>query len=295
MGLIMRNAAQKRFYLFSNKESSGKRRVNMNKYKIAILSIMSILLISSVALTVDFATAAPGGVGEKIRENISNRLTQASWVRLNGNIEQWGTTDVRGQIQVQTRASTHETSGSKSLSSATAIWTLNTTRAIQAARTAENYTYTFYSARLTNGSVSTQTSGEGSYYIDGTWKVANVTSTVTFITDENGTIVRVHRDQDIVPMTAYGELTVTGNEFTLSIEGMEPLTGSVYRSITRSWFNPFKMTDDSTTSAVTRADVKAIGQCYGCMPGWGNYDQSMDFNNNYRVDIADISTVAANC
>jgi hypothetical protein len=30
------------------------------------------------------------------------------------------------------------------------------------------------------------------------------------------------------------------------------------------------------------------------MPGWGNYDTRMDFNNNYRVDIADISTVASN-
>ncbi len=52
------------------------------------------------------------------------------------------------------------------------------------------------------------------------------------------------------------------------------------------------MTQQATSSP--QSDVKAVAQCYGAMPGWGSYDTSMDFNNNYRVDIADISTVAAN-
>jgi hypothetical protein len=30
------------------------------------------------------------------------------------------------------------------------------------------------------------------------------------------------------------------------------------------------------------------------MPGWGNFDQKMDFNGNYKIDIADLTTVAAN-
>lgn len=54
------------------------------------------------------------------------------------------------------------------------------------------------------------------------------------------------------------------------------------------------MTDDSAGKVVTSSDVNVVAQNYGAMPGWGNYDSSMDFNNNYRVDIADISTVAAN-
>jgi hypothetical protein len=54
------------------------------------------------------------------------------------------------------------------------------------------------------------------------------------------------------------------------------------------------MTDDTTSNVVTRSDVKVVAQSYGAMPGWGRYDTRMDFNNNYRVDISDISTVAAN-
>jgi len=268
----------------------------MKTTKIAMFAIVGILLVSTIALAIDSVSAAPGVMGkikDNIKDNFSNRLTQASWIRLNGVITQWETTEVRGQLQVQARTAVH-VNDSNTLTSASAIWTTNLTREIQAAQTKQNFTYTYYAARLANGSVSTLSSSDGNYFINGTWNVANVTSTITVITDENGTIVRVHRDQDIVPTKAYGELTVTGNTFTLSINGLDPLTGTIYRQITRSWFNPFKMTDDSTSSTVTHADVKAIGQCYGCMPGWGNFDQSMDFNHNYRVDIADISTVAAN-
>jgi len=48
------------------------------------------------------------------------------------------------------------------------------------------------------------------------------------------------------------------------------------------------------SSVVTRTDVKTITECYGTMPGSGNYDTRLDFTNNYRVDIADISTVESN-
>jgi hypothetical protein len=54
------------------------------------------------------------------------------------------------------------------------------------------------------------------------------------------------------------------------------------------------MSDDANTNAITRTDVRTIAKNYGAMPSWGNYDTNMDFNNNYRVDIADISAVAAN-
>jgi hypothetical protein len=56
-------------------------------------------------------------------------------------------------------------------------------------------------------------------------------------------------------------------------------------------FNWYSVTDTPGTT-VTRADVTAVVQCYRAMPGWGNYDTTMDFN--YRVDIADLATVAAN-
>ena len=95
----------------------------------------------------------------------------------------------------------------------------------------------------------------------------------------------------------YGELNVTDSwtKFTLKFTGYDPLTGSVTRSVTRQvQFNWYKVTDDVAGTAVTRADVNAVVQCYRAMPGWGNYDNRMDFNFNYKIDIADLATVAAN-
>jgi len=30
------------------------------------------------------------------------------------------------------------------------------------------------------------------------------------------------------------------------------------------------------------------------MPGWGNYDARLDFCGHFKIDIADLSTVACN-
>jgi hypothetical protein len=263
----------------------------MNKNKAIIFAIIGVLLASSLALAAEFAVAMP----TISADTMSNRLLSASWVRINCVITQWGTTDVRGQLQTQARTTIHQSSDTNQINGASAIWTTNLTREISAFRAKENFTYVFYVARLPNASISTITINSASdYSLTGTWNLANVTTSITVITNKDGTIAHIHRDQDIISSKAYGELTITGNQFTLKIDGISQLTGSVYRSITRAWFNPYKMTDDSTTNVVTRTDVKTIAQNYGAMPGWGNYDSRMDFNHNYRVDIADISSVARN-
>ncbi len=262
----------------------------MNRKSI-IVAIIGILLISSVAF--NLVDALP-------LDNIANRLTQATWIRINGNIDHLTLSDtpmeVRGQLQTQARVAVHQSGDTKQFTAATAIWTTETTTAAEKAKQSNEFTYTYYIARLPNALVSDTNSKittPASYVLAGTWKVATVVITVTTQTNEDGTVTR-HRAQDITPSECKGTLTVTDNTFSLKIDGVGELTGSIYRSITRSWFNPFKMTDDATTNTVTRSDVKAIAQNYGVMPGWGNFNSNMDFNNNFRVDIADISTVAAN-
>jgi hypothetical protein len=263
----------------------------MNRNKALISVVIAILLVSSLAVAVDFAAALPTGSAI-----IPNRLVSASWIRINGVITKLGTTDVRGLLQTQARAAVLQSSDTRQLAGATAIWTTNTTRPIQAVQAKENFTYIFYAARIQYASVSsvTTSSVDSNYQISGTWNVATVKANITIITNDNGLITRVLRNQDISVKQATGELAITGNTFTLTLSDMDPLTGSVYRLVTRAWYNPYQMTDGSTSNTVTTADVNAVAQCYGAMPGWGNYDTRMDFNNNFRVDIADISTVAAN-
>lgn len=77
--------------------------------------------------------------------------------------------------------------------------------------------------------------------------------------------------------------------------GYDALTGTVSRSVTRqTMFNWYQVTDSPTLTAVTKTDLNMMIQSYRSMPGWGNYDGRMDFNLNYKIDITDLATVAAN-
>ena len=274
----------------------------MNK-KIAIASI-AIVAVISLSLAASFAYALPWmGRGNLFNRmagaGMSNRLIERSWVRINGVITQWGTTDVNGFLQTQARTAIFDTSDTRKLAAAGPIWTTNTSRPISSVRAKENFTYTFYAARLTNASVSSLTIGTNDFFINGTWNVYKITSNVT-ITTNDGDITNIHRESDTSVAKAYGELNVTDNwkNFTLAITGYDQLTGLITRTKTGAMkFNPFKISDSeqvSQSDVVTKTDLVACAKNYRAMPGWGNYDQRMDFNNNYKIDITDLVTVAAN-
>jgi hypothetical protein len=270
--------------------------MKMNKKISVILAIIALVAVSSIS----FTGANASVVGQSnMAATPSSALAQRSYIRIDGVISQWGTTSVQGRIQTQAGTSMREDLSTNQLASATAIWTTNTSRPISAVQSKQNFTYTFYEARLRNASVSTLSASSvaTNYFLNGTWGVFTVTSNVTIVTNAIGQITRIHRTQDISIQRAYGELNVTDNwsKFTLSINGIDPLTGSVFHSVTRQvQFNPFKVTDDTATNAVTRADVAAVIQSYGAMPGWGNYNAQMDFCGHFKIDIADLSTVASN-
>lgn len=270
----------------------------MNKKITLALTIIAIIAVSSIGLA-----GVNASIGDRdqsgMQSNTSNALTQRSYIRINGLVTQWGTTAVNGSLQTQAGTSTHETSGTNMATTATAIWTTNTSRPITGIQAKQNFTYTFYEARLRNASVSTLSAGSPAtnYFLNGTWNVYTVTSTVTIITNAGGQITSVHRTSDTSVQSAYGELNVTDNwtKFTLSINGIDPLTGSVFRYVQRQvQFNPFKVTDDTMSTVVTKADISAVIHAYGAMPGWGNYDARMDFCGHYKIDIANLATVAAN-
>ncbi|MCW4005495.1 MAG: hypothetical protein NWF04_02690 [Candidatus Bathyarchaeota archaeon] len=219
-------------------------------------------------------------------------------VRLTGVITEWGTTEVTGSVTAQSRTVVVDTTNARQGSTATAVWTTSDSRPIDALRTAENFTYTFYSARLVNaGEVSLDTDGYASL-LTGEWNVFEMTTAFTVITDADGNIVSFDRNQhaDALATNVYGELAVAenGNTFTLNITGIDQLSGTVrMHHITNRLFNPFKLGDDTST-AVTPTELATMAHAYGAMPGWGNYDQSMDYNFDYKIGICDITTAAAN-
>jgi len=272
----------------------------MNKKIPIAIAVIALIALSSLSLV----GANPSIMGQttysdSMMANVRNGLMERSYVRINGIITQWGTSTANGMLQTQARNGTFENGNTNQLATATATWTTNTSRPISSVRSMENFTYTFYSARLNNASVSVLSSSTSAfdYFLNGTWNVYTITSNVTILTDSTGSITSVHRTSDTSVQKAYGELRVTDSwtKFTLSIKGIDPLTGSIYRTAQRQvQFNPFKVTDDTTTNAVTKADIATVIHAYGAMPGWGNYDAKLDFCGHYKIDIADLSTIASN-
>jgi hypothetical protein len=271
--------------------------------KLAVI-LLTIIAVGSLSFAASYVQAAPmmgrNNVFNVFSGAMSSNPVQKNWVHIDGVITKWGSTNVTGFLSTDSKTTLFNTSDTRKLASASAIWTTDKLRPLLTAiRTKENLTYVIYSARLKNASVATLSYDDSNFFMNGTWNVDTVTIAVTVITNSSGNITSVHRDTDIVPTTAYGELTVTDKwtKFTLAIDGIDPLTGPVHRSMMRQMrWNPFKITGnltDSESDSVTKADLAAVVNCYGNMPGWGNYDQKMDFNSNYRIDIADVATVAA--
>ncbi|MCW4009103.1 MAG: hypothetical protein NWF05_00575 [Candidatus Bathyarchaeota archaeon] len=271
--------------------------------KIPAIILSAIIAVSILSLAAS-AYAMPF-MHWKAFQNMGNgnshaAATQQSFVRLDGFISMWGDTNVTGTIQVQSRTVVVNNTDIRQGSSATAMWTTNTSRAINAVRDRENFTYNFYTARLTNASVSSLNVTGYSFFLNGTWSVYNVTSSFTVTTDSSGSITGFHRSQDAVALVtnAYGEFKIASGEgnFTLTITGIDDsLNGSVrVQKITTKMFNPFKINNSDNFATLTKADVSTIVTAFGASPGWGNYNQNMDYNFNYRVDICDLATAAAN-
>lgn len=179
----------------------------MKKFSILAFAVIAIVLVSSLSLAINSVAAAPNIQLDKS----TNRPVQKTWIRLNGVINYWGDAEVNGLLQTRARTTLLATDNTRQLMSATAVWTTNNSRPINSVKAKENFTYTFYSARLNNASVSEFSVDDSDYFLNGTWNLYTVNSIVTVITDENNTIVSVHRESDTQVTKAYGELNVTDN------------------------------------------------------------------------------------
>jgi hypothetical protein len=244
----------------------------MGKNLAAIL--LAVLVISSLGVAVSFANA--------------DTLIQQRWVRLTGRVTQWGSTPVNGTISVQARTISVNESLARRFVGVSAVWANGTPKP------RGNFTYTFYAAKLVNLNMARLNYQGNNFFLNGTWAVYTVSVTNTVITNHG--VTNVHRDTNAVSTNAVGQLNVTDNwtKFQLFISGIDPLTGSVHRSvISQIQMNWCKVSDDGNPK-VTMQDVLTVARAYGAMPGMNNYDQKLDFNLHFKIDITNLATVAAN-
>src|SRR4030043_1507187 len=273
----------------------------MEMKKTLAVAFVVIIVVSSLS----FAVASAGAKGPANRDwgwKVGSWMRrgvivpfQRSWIRLNGIVETWGYQEVNGSLSVNAKTVSFNEEV-RQAAFATAIWS-NTTNFRQGG----NFSYSFYVAKLVNANVSALDYEDVDFFWNGTWNVFHVTLNQTLIKSgdlESGYTVDRQTKTDIDPIAnkAYGELNVTNNwtKFVLSIDSVDELNGVVTRArMNQMIFNKLKVSEDGTEK-VSRVDLTVLSKIYGARPGWGSYDGNMDFNCNYKIDIADLTTVAAN-
>jgi hypothetical protein len=273
------------------------------KFAIVLLAILAVSALSATAGVYAKPFMSYNTVPNPPSNLPSTRISlQKSCVRMDGNITEWLTTPavtpVMGTIEAQSRTTVTSTNKLQGFS-ATAIWTNSTVRPLAIVRAHENFTYTFYAARLVQGNYSAiDPTAATSWFMNGTWNVWSITTNFTIITDSSGNILSVTTTRSLVALAtkANGNLTVASgwSTFTLTIGDIPSLTGTVaaYR-IASGTFDPFMISCGSSTT-VTPATLNSIANAYGSMPGFGNYDLRMDPCLDFKVDICDLTTAAAN-
>ncbi len=229
-----------------------------------------------------------------------NTSLQQEYVRMVGSITTFGSSNATGTLTAQTQGLSINNTDEQ-WSSSTAIWTTNGSVPTASVRESENFTYTYYTARLTNASYAALDYNGNDFYLNGTWNVWNVTNVHTVITDADGNIVSINNDQTLVPLATntIGTLTVTGGweNFTLSITGVDTISGTVTfdRIIqTKKMICPFALNpnvqDGTLTNAtVTPSELKSILSDFHSIFGQVRYDQSLDFAQHGRIDICDLA------
>jgi hypothetical protein len=255
--------------------------------------IAAILLTAIAVMGLNFAGAFASGVPSVSPTAIIP--IRSNWVRIDGNITSWGTQvapQVKGALMAM--AATTSLTGIPAVwfDSADAIWT-NTTNY----RLDGSFSYNFYAARLVKANFTMVDFQGNNFYMNGTWNVFNLTIARTTTKTDDSINIQSSLQITRLETKVYGELNVTDSwtQFTLSITGIPLLDGTVHRSIERqTMFNRFDIINAGTDSIVTRADLAAIANDYGAVPGMSNYNENMDFHGTYQIDICDIATIAAN-
>jgi len=229
--------------------------------------------------------------------NLANADTQfqALWVRVGGIITRWDNTSVFGWLgacaaMINANGTYHE------WARAHAIWSTEPRRLNNSGPppAPENFTFSFYAANLTQTSMVRLNFTH--VYISGLWNVVNITTTI--LVDENGALISFTRTFETVVLNAPGTLFVFPNPdfgyvFALSIEGIDVLSGIV---VACKWsYLAIKICDVAgDDDKVNLIDLVKVAKSYRTVPGLRNYNYDVDFNYDHKIDIGDLTTVAAN-
>jgi len=219
---------------------------------------------------------------------------QSLWVRAGGIITRWDTTRVFGWIGacaavINANGTYHQ------WAKVGAIWTTEPRRFnYSGPPTPENFTFSFYAAKLVESSIVKLNFTH--VYILGVWNVTKITTTI--LVDKAGALISFTRTFEPILTNATGWLFVFphptfGYAFVLNIEGIDSLIGII---VVCKWsYFEIKICDVARDDGkVNLWDLVKVAKSYRTVPGLWNYNHTMDLNYDNKIDMGDLTTVAAN-
>lgn len=251
--------------------------------KTVSLAIAAVLLLSLVAFIPKVARA-------------DGTQPMGTFVLLQGMIDRYGFTPVMGMVMAQ--GEIPQNSSLNPTARAFAMWTtmltLNGSEIVPPNATIQNFTYSFFAARLVSTTSVALNSSGNDLIISGLWDVYNVT--FVYYPNSQGEFDGDNATQMIQPMAsnATGDLTVTGNWaiFQLSITGINTLSGIVIERHVEP--KEIELGDINGDGNVGLDDLVHEAKAYGSKPGLSNFDFSGDFDFSFQIDISDLTTIAGN-
>jgi hypothetical protein len=219
-------------------------------------------------------------------------------VKVMGRVTDYGGSPAFGHLNADAKISiTNSTTNLENSSRVHLFWApVNETASVNDRNAApENFTYSFYAARLINTAVVALNYSGNDFYVSGLWNVLNVTFSF------HGT-----SPWDFQKTATYAEQNVTGDlrvyngwkNFTASISGFKDVNGLVKYFLAHA-----KAIFDGDIFGRGRVDIydlvyvaRRIGSTAGD-PHWGgpsNFDETerADLNFDFHVDVYDLVTVA---
>ena len=219
---------------------------------------------------------------------------QKTWVKMRGQMTQWGTSPAFGWIWAHAKM-VNITDVSREWAGVRAIWTQHQPM-LSTHPPTENFTISCYIAKLINTTQVELNYSGYDFYIRGVWNVYNVT--LAYYVDGSGNLLSFSLTLEALVIQGEGDLCVLNDwdDFQLSINGIEMLSGKVIMYAVGQW--EIKIcdvnNDGNGDGKVDIHDLVRVARRYGSMPGLGSYNIEMDFNFDFRIDIGDLTTLAAN-
>ena len=220
------------------------------------------------------------------------KLPVFRWTHFRGTITEWGDEAVNGSVVVMAKTSRFSPILFRPWVTATAFWSNEPRPIVSDSKPEGEVTFTHYTARLVKLATLERNEETVDLNITGVWNVKKVSITSEF--DENGVLLKTVREVTRIVTKGEGQLLITEDwkEFDVEIEGTDNVKGvqTSMRTTTRM-MSPFSFGGGFVP---TLKDLFHIARCFRAMPGFGNYDPELDYNDDSKIDLTDLTTVAAN-